>query len=128
MKKKKICIEYPLNGTSGTIIWNALGTPHGLETWFADKVEAHTAKQYIFKWDKSEEKSATLLSMRAGNYVRFHWNDEEQGTFFELRIDYNELTESYTLIIIDFATPDEADDLKELWDSQVERLRRLCGV
>jgi hypothetical protein len=30
--------------------------------------------------------------------------------------------------IIDFAEPGEEEDLRELWDSQFETLRRNCGV
>ena len=38
-------------------------------------------------------------------------------------MSYNELTGDYVLEITDFSEADEADDLKELWDSQVSKLR-----
>jgi hypothetical protein len=37
------------------------------------------------------------------------------------------LTGDYVLEISDFSDPEEVDDLKELWDSQVSKLRRTCG-
>ena len=40
---------------------------------------------------------------------------------------YNELTSDYVLEITDFAESDEVDDMKELWESQVAKLRRTCG-
>ena len=40
---------------------------------------------------------------------------------------YNELTSDYVLEITDFAEPDEVTDMKELWESQVTKLRRTCG-
>ena len=52
----------------------------------------------------------------------------EPRTFFELKIYYIELTNDHTLEITDFAEEGEEDDLTNLWDSQIEELRRVCGV
>lgn len=127
MKKEKVYIEYPLNGSSGSVIWNAIGTSHGLEAWFADKVETNN-KHYSFTWGNSETRTAVVTGMRSGVFIRFRWDDEEPYTFFEMRLDFNELTGKYVLEISDFAESDEVDDMKNLWDSQVETLRRLCGL
>ena len=43
---------------------------------------------------------------------------------FELKMTNNELTNDYVLEITDFAYHDRVDDFKELWDSQIETLRR----
>ena len=40
---------------------------------------------------------------------------------------YNELTSDYVSEITDFAEADEVADMKELWESQVAKLRRTCG-
>jgi hypothetical protein len=45
-----------------------------------------------------------------------------------MRISYNELTRENTLEIIDFADKDEIEDQKELWNSQIENLRRQSGM
>ncbi len=128
MSKEKVHIEYMLNSASGNIIWNMISSPSGLGNWFADKVTAQD-KNLTFYWGKSEKRTAELINQRAGSFVRFHWKDDtEQKTYFELRMDYNELTGDYTLVITDFAEPNEQDDLKELWDSQIEDLRRVCGL
>ena len=103
-----------LNSASGNIIWNMISSPSGLGNWFADKVTAQD-KNLTFYWGKSEKRTAELINQRAGSFVRFHWKDDtEQKTYFELRMDYNELTGDYTLVITDFAEPNEQDDLKEL--------------
>ena len=39
----------------------------------------------------------------------------------------NELTNDFVLEVTDFAVVDEVKDLCELWDSQVDTLRRTCG-
>jgi hypothetical protein len=34
----------------------------------------------------------------------------------------------YVLEVTDYAESDETEDLKELWDSEVEKLRRVSGL
>ena len=126
MNKEKIRFEYPMKG-SANMIWRSIGTPLGLSTWFADRVET-TGKTYNFYWGKSEQRAANLIAQRNGVYVRFKWEDEEQHNFFEMRITYNELVPQYMLEITDFAEKDEIEDVKNLWDSQIEELRRHTGM
>ena len=83
---------------------------------------------FSFRWGKTEERTAELINSRTDSFVRFHWTDEEPRTFFELKIYYIELTNDHTLEITDFAEEGEDDDLTNLWDSQIEELRRVCGV
>ena len=110
MNKEKIRIEYPMKG-SANMIWRSIGTPLGLSTWFADRVET-TGKTYNFYWGKSEHRAANLIAQRNGVYVRFKWEDEELHNFFEMRITYNELVMQYMLEITDFAEKDEIEDVK----------------
>lgn len=128
MKKEKLHIEYPLTATSKSIIWNAISTPSGLESWFADKVNA-VDKHFRFTWGKTETREAEVINMRVFSFIRFHWLDEEEGkAYFEIKMIFNELTGDYSLDITDFAEPGDADDLRTLWDSQIETLRRTCGM
>ena len=126
MSKEKIFLEYRMKG-SAVMIWKYIGTTAGLSPWFADKVE-NVDRTYYFYWGKTEKKVAHLISQRNGVYVKFRWEDESQNTFFEMRISYNELTRENTLEIIDFADKDEIEDQKELWNSQIENLRRQSGM
>ena len=101
--KRKIRIEYPLNSASGNVVWNAVSTPSGLQRWFADDVSKN-AKTYIFKWGKTETRNAAIINYRSEYFIRFHWEDEEPKTYFEFKINYNELTNEHLLEITDFAT------------------------
>ena len=122
--KKKIRIEYPLNPASGSILWGAISTPSGLQRWFADNV-SKINKTYTFKWGKTETRQAIVVNSRPEFFIRFHWlDDEEAKSYFELKIHYNELTTDHT----DFAIPGEEEDTRNLWNSQIEILRRICGV
>lgn len=128
MSKEKIKMEYMLKGGTASIVWSIISTPSGLATWFADKVNVHD-KIYTFQWGKNEKREAELISSRTGSFVRFHWlDDEEKKSYFELKLVYNELTEELTLEITDWAEPDEAEDAKDLWESDIDKLRRVSGL
>ena len=55
-------------------------------------------------------------------------DDEDRKSYFELKIIYNELTEDLVLEVTDFAYPDEIEDVKDLWESDIEKLRRVSGL
>ncbi|MDL2213170.1 hypothetical protein LJC72_10245 [Bacteroides sp. OttesenSCG-928-D19] len=127
MKKEKIHLEYLLNPTSKNLIWAAISTPTGLEEWFADKVISDD-KNVTFFWGKTEQKKAEIIAIRAYSYIRFRWlEDDNEREYFEIRMNSSELTNDFVIEIIDFAYPDEVEDLKELWDSQIDTLRRTYG-
>lgn len=124
--KNKVVLEYTLSATSVPMIWDAIATAPGLAAWFADSVSM-SGKQFEFVWGKHEARIAELINSRQGTYVRFHWLDEDDGTYFEMRIVRNDLTGNYILEITDFADLDEEDDVRSLWDSSIDALKR-CGV
>lgn len=127
MERKKVYLEYLLNATSKSILWTAISSPNGLEGWFADKVQSDD-RIVTFFWGKTEKRDAEIIAVRAYSFIRFHWMDDENPReYFEFKMTNNELTNDFVLEIIDFTDADEVADLRELWDSQVETLRRTCG-
>ena len=128
MGKEKIHLEYMLKAGSGNVVWSIISTPSGLETWFADKVTVQE-KVYTFHWGKTEKREAEVTHIRTNNYIRFHWlDDKDKRSYFELRMNYNELTEDLTLEITDWAESDEIEDTKDLWDSEIEKMKRVSGL
>lgn len=123
----KIHLEYPLNGNSRGIVWNFIGTTGGLEAWMADKIIEKDGV-YVFQWGKDETREAELLGCREGVYIRFHWLDEGPKTYFELRINVSELTKAHMLEITEISRNEEEDDLTQMWESQMEELRRVAGL
>lgn len=120
-------MEYLLNATSRNILWEAISSPMGLESWFADQVLPND-KHVTFCWGKTERREAVVVGVRAFSFIRFHWLDSpREREYFELKMTNNELTNDFVLEITDFAAPEEVDDTCELWESQVETLRRTCG-
>lgn len=123
--KGKFELEYVLH-TSAGILYEFLTSPSGLAEWFADDVNIHDGV-FTFFWEGSEQK-AKLLGFKDDKFVRLQWLDKPEGTYFEFRIERDELTGDISLIITDFA--DEAADQKTsklLWDSQINQLLHVIG-
>jgi len=83
---------------------------------------------YTFQWGKDEKREAELLGCREGVYIRFHWLDEAPKTYFELRINVSELTKAHVLEITEISLNEEEEDLRQMWESQMEDLRRVAGL
>lgn len=128
MKKEKFVVEYNLKSVSLPLLWTYIGTVNGLADWFADDVKSD-GKIFTFYWNKTPQQ-AQQTAIRAGNYIRFRWmeDDPNEKTFFELRIAASELTNDTVLSITDFDAAEDISDSKELWDHQVDSLRRKLGV
>lgn len=123
--KGKFELEYVIR-TSAGILYEFLTSPSGLSEWFADDVNIHDGV-FTFFWEGSEQK-ARLLAFKEEKFVRLQWLDKPEGTYFEFRIERDELTGDISLMIVDFA--DEASDMetsKRLWDSQINTLLNVIG-
>lgn len=128
MAKKKIELEYPLSNVSGPILWNAISTSIGLQTWMANKV-TDQERVFTFEWSEDEIRQAEMTHKRNNSHVRFHWlDDDDPQSYFELGMDYNELTGDYTLTVTDTVEEDEAEEITDLWNIEVESLLRLYSM
>ena len=118
-------IEWPhCTWTSFSQRMGSIRLGHG---WFADRVQSDD-KIVTFFWGKTEHRDAEIIAVRAFSFIRFRWLDDEyEREYFELKMTNNELTNDFVLEVTDFAVVDEVKDLCELWDSQVDTLRRTCG-
>lgn len=121
-EKVKIYLEYVIN-CSPKVLFNRLSTASGLAEWFADDVRVK-GKNYTFIWEGSEQ-SAEMTLHKENRMVRYNWIEEEG--YFEFRINQDELTNDVSLIVIDFAEEDEAEDISGLWRTQVDDLKHILG-
>ncbi len=117
-------LEFPVK-SSPKILYNFIATPSGLSEWFADNVNSR-GTTYTFIWDGSEE-VAELISKKAGSFIKFKWEEEDDDTFFELRVRIDDLTKDIALLVTDFADEDEVEESKRLWESQVAELISIIG-
>ena len=128
MKKEKFHIEYIFDKVSRRSLWNHLTTPPGLSAWFAEDVIIK-GNLCTFKWNRKSEQQAEVISIKPEETIRYRWLDEEDpNAYFEFIIHTFELTGATSLEITDFAEPEEKRDSIDLWDTQVEELKRTLGI
>ncbi len=122
--KVKFELEFVIQA-SPQLLFQYLATPSGLSEWFADNVNSR-GEMFNFIWDNSEEE-AKLLKRKSDEFVRFAWSDNEDDSFFEMRIIVDEITKDVSLFITDFAEEDEVEEAKLLWKNQVSDLKQVLG-
>jgi uncharacterized protein YndB with AHSA1/START domain len=123
--KVKIDLEFPIHASPG-FLFQYLSTPDSLGEWFADNVNSR-GKKFIFIWDDSEE-TAMKIAQKTNLFVRYKWEeDDDEDTYFELRIQVDDLTKDVSLIVIDFADEDEVEESKMFWENQVAELKHVIG-
>tara|TARA_B100000989_G_C19146992_1_gene305761 strand:+ start:64 stop:453 length:390 start_codon:yes stop_codon:yes gene_type:complete len=122
----KFEMEFPIK-VSQKLLFQYISTPSGLSEWFADNVNSR-GEIFIFIWDDSEE-SAKLIRKINNEKIQFQWlDDEETDYYFELRIQFDEITKDVSLIVTDFAEDeDEVEESKLLWTNQISDLKKVLG-
>ena len=126
MKREQFQIEYVFDKVSRNSLWNHLTTVPGLSAWFAEKVDIED-NIYNFQWNKTLEQ-AEVLEQKQSVSIRYRWVDDEAPYYFQFSIQEFELTGATVLEIIDFAEADEIVDAINLWNTQIEALKRTLGI
>jgi uncharacterized protein YndB with AHSA1/START domain len=125
-KYKKFELEFSIN-SAHHILFNYVATSTGLKEWFADEV-LENGDLFTFVWDGAEQQ-AQLISVREDHHIRFHWLDLPVGTYFEFKLETDELTGDLALIITDFAEDNDGiESGKSLWQTQIDALFHLIGA
>jgi hypothetical protein len=125
----KIKYELEIEVNSSTkVLYTMISTPSGLSEWFADDVNIKD-DVFTFFWDGSSEE-AKLLSKRKGESIKFQWLEdfeEVEKTYFEIAIKIDELTNDVAIVITDFAEEDEIEEAQQLWENQINDLKKVIG-
>lgn len=130
-KKKLFTADYEIHA-SIKMLYPYIQTASGLSEWFADDVRINNVdKVYTFFWD-NEEHRARQAAHRTNHFVRFEFvpeneEDEKDPSYFELRLEFNELTQSVFLKVVDYSDFEDLKELNDLWDSLVDALRKTVG-
>jgi len=122
----KFELEFPIHA-SPQLLFTYISTPSGLSEWFADNVNSR-GELFTFIWDDSEE-DAKLLSKKSGERVKFKWlnGDDDSNSYFEIRIQVDDITKDVSLMVTDFAEEDEIEEAKMLWENQISDLKQVLG-
>jgi hypothetical protein len=113
------------------MLYPYIQTASGLAEWFADNVTISPEKVFTFVWD-SENHKATLAAHRTNHFARFEYlpeskADEKDPSYFELRLEVNEFTQTTFLKVSDYSDFDDMEELQDLWDGLVENLKKVVG-
>ena len=124
-EKTKLELEFPIHA-SPQLLYQYISTPSGLSEWFADNVNLR-GEMFTFIWDGSQEK-AKLLNKKSGERVKFKWqNGDDDASYFEIRIQVDEITKDVSLMVTDFAEEDEVEETRMLWENQISDLKQVLG-
>jgi hypothetical protein len=130
-KKKLFTTDYEVHA-SVKMLYPYIQTASGLSEWFADDVTINNNdKSFTFFWD-NEQHRAKLAGFRTNHFVRFEFlpenkEDETDPSYFELRLEFNELTQSTYLKVVDYSDFDDLRELTILWGALVDHLKTVVG-
>ena len=130
-KKKLFTADYEVHA-SIKMLYPYIQSASGLAEWFADDVKINNQnKVHTFLWDNEEHK-AKQVAHRTNHFVRFEFlpeteEDEKDPSYFELRLEFNDLTQSVYLKVFDYSDFDDLKELHDLWEGLVEALRKTVG-
>jgi uncharacterized protein YndB with AHSA1/START domain len=111
---------------SADMLYEFLYTQSGLSEWFCDDVNIRNGI-YTFIWD-GQMQQARLLKTIDHQLVRYQWVDKIDGSYFEFRLQRDDLTNDVSLIVTDFAdTSTEKESSILLWQNQIEKLLHVIG-
>ena len=123
--KVKYELEFPIQA-SPQLLYNYISTPSGLSEWFADNVNSR-GELFTLIWDDSEEQ-AKLITKKSSERIKFKWlESEDDGSFFELRIQVDSITKDVSIIVTDFSDDNEVEESKMLWENQIASLKQVLG-
>jgi hypothetical protein len=125
-KYLKFELEFPIHASKNSL-YNFFSTSGGLSMWFADACSV-IGDDFHFSWEKIEQ-VARLVTKKENHHVRYKWTHEPDYTFFEFRIEVDELTGDVALVVTDWAEDvSSMENAKLLWASQIDNLHHALGA
>ncbi len=133
MEKEILHLEYVFDRVSLKSLWRNLSTPEGLQEWLANNV-SKDEDIYTFDWGANHIERVKAVELSEGERIRYIWlkhgskeiNDAEE--YFEFAIHNMEITGGKALEVTDFAFESDRPSIIELWDNQIDQLRKSLGV
>jgi uncharacterized protein YndB with AHSA1/START domain len=128
--KKLFTADFEIHA-SIKMLYPYIQTASGLSEWFADDVNISPEKVFTFVWDNEEHK-AIMSAHRTNHFARFEYlpeskEDEKDPSYFELRLEINELTQTTFLKVVDYSEMDDVEELHDLWEGLIENLKKVVG-
>lgn len=126
MERKKITIEFLLRA-SPAILYQFFTAPSNLVRWFCDGVDVQANGIYAFEWSGFEELARQTEDVE-NELVKFEWlDDDREGEYLQFKISISPVTGETILEITDFCDEDEVDEQRQLWETQIQQLKKETG-
>jgi uncharacterized protein YndB with AHSA1/START domain len=129
-EKKLFTADFEIHA-SVKMLYPYIQTASGLSEWFADDVSISPEKVFKFEWD-NEVRKAMMSGHRTNHFCKFEFlpeseDDKKDPSYFELRLEINEFTQTTFLKVFDYSDFDDMEELNDLWSGLVENLRKVVG-
>ena len=130
MSKTLFTTEFEINAST-KMLYPYISSASGLAQWFADDVNLDEDKNFNFIWE-GEDHKASMISHRVNQYVKFEFfptnsEDEDDKSYFEIRLEKSELTEAVFIKITDYSDMDDPDESHDLWQGLIDQLKETVG-
>ena len=129
MNKHKFTAEFELRA-SPKVLFPYFSSASGLQQWFAEKVILKDSTTFDFLWD-GESHVAKLSQLRLQKSAKFDFlpanQEEKDHNYLEFKLDVSDLTGSTYLKVIDYSSNTDEDELTELWDDLIYKLKEIVG-
>jgi uncharacterized protein YndB with AHSA1/START domain len=131
MDKYKFLGEYEVNASPRSI-YPYLHNANSLSEWFIGPVKMEGTKQYNFMWDNTDH-FAKLTVSRLNKQVKYEFLDEnkqaeDNPNYLDIRLQQSELTDVTYINVTDYSEMTDDQDLQNLWEGLMSRLREVLGA
>lgn len=116
--------EFPFKA-SPKLLYNFISSPGGLQQWFAQNVVIDRDQNYVLTWD--ERPHVATVTKKINKSTRFEFHGDEEGNVLEFTLLQAELDGSTFLKVTDTSDNDDEEDLQELWEELIFKLKELVG-
>jgi uncharacterized protein YndB with AHSA1/START domain len=130
MAKFKYVTEFEIRAAV-KMLYPYVSTASGLREWFADEVKSTDGRTFDFVWD-GESHHARVTAKRTNSHIKFQFlpegpTEEADLAYIEFKIDYNEITQSTFLKVVDYSEMDDVQELGALWEQLIVKLKEVMG-
>ncbi len=124
MSRIAVELEFITKASPG-IVYKFLTAPDCLVRWFSDEVDI-TGDTYTFGWDGAYE-VAEMVDDIEEERIRFKWEDADDDEYLEFRMYKSDVTNETIIEITDFCDDDEVDAHRDLWETQITKMKQYSG-
>lgn len=129
MSKHKFVVEFELRA-SPKVLFPYISSASGLQQWFAEKVTLKDSSTFDFSWD-GDSHIAKLSQLRLNKSAKFDFipsnPDDRDHNYIEFKMEVSDLTGSTYLKIVDYSENTDENELNELWEDLIYKLKEIVG-